>query len=970
MRLLLFGLIAVTWCAGLLLAEERGPGLSKGAAEVLEAWRDGAGERIAELAVREKPDRWRVADELVRHDHFDAALALANASPPTEAARFADYVLGRRKRAHDPALRAALALAAGAATEAEQTRALEALLAQRGRGDLLEQTLVQVGCAELLIAKGRVDEAAEVFLGAGKSAEKLGWQGMAVRGYYEALQNSFAVNDYEATLVAGLRLLAVEQGGEDQAGVARALMFVGAAKLEVGNHVGSLRYLKESLAAFEAMDDEDGAAWALNNLGMVYAITGEWGKQEAVLERALILARKVGNEYRVANVLGDLGVLHSALGDHARGRDLHLKALGQFESMRDDIGIAQCLGNLGLTYRDLGEFDKSIEHSERALVICRKLGDRMFICTGLNNLGMALLSKGELARALETAEEAVKTARGIGHSYATANSLQSLAEVLVALGRYEEARERLDESLLLSVQSGSPQVQMVGHRGLAEMWLAKKEYARAVHESVRAMEFARELLTGLGVGQAAQARDRIARIYRIAVEAASGWGRVRALFSALEGARAGSLLEALENREEIRAAALPPALLEGEAAARRGLNLMTVRYRRAVEKGNRQEVRRRRAAVDRAREGLHEAIGRIQRDAKRAAHVLYPVAGEIEDVEAELAPDEAFVILSLLGEQARAVVITDTGSRAVELGASAKIEDAARRLIEDPKADALQAGAALGKLLIEPLALPKECRRLLISPDGMLGFVPFSLLAPKHEVVNVPSATAYLLLRADRERHGEGVLALGDPDYGSGSAAAVAAGLSRGSVLLSPLPATRDEAKAVGDVVLLGKKATRSGFLAAVGKRKRWGAVHLACHALVDPDHPMQSALALSGSDTESSLLSCADIFGLRIPADLAVLSACETGKGTVYQTEGILGLTQAFMLAGSPRVLVSLWKVEDEATRALMVKFYELWRPRDGSPGLPAATALKRAQAHVRAQKKWAAPYYWAAWVLWGLPE
>ena len=116
-------------------------------------------------------------------------------------------------------------------------------------------------------------------------------------------------------------------------------------------------------------------------------------------------------------------------------------------------------------------------------------------------------------------------------------------------------------------------------------------------------------------------------------------------------------------------------------------------------------------------------------------------------------------------------------------------------------------------------------------------------------------------------------------------------------------------------------------------------------------------------------LLSCLDVFRMRIPADLVVLSACETGRGTVYPAEGVVGLTRAFMLAGSPRVICSLWKVDDAATKALMVKFYELWDPEEGE-SLAAATALKRAQEYVRSHEKWRHPYYWAAWVLWGLPD
>ncbi len=93
----------------------------------------------------------------------------------------------------------------------------------------------------------------------------------------------------------------------------------------------------------------------------------------------------------------------------------------------------------------------------------------------------------------------------------------------------------------------------------------------------------------------------------------------------------------------------------------------------------------------------------------------------------------------------------------------------------------------------------------------------------------------------------------------------------------------------------------------------------------------------------------------------------CESGRGTTIWGEGMLGLTQAFMVAGGSAVLCSLWKVDDEATSALMRKFYALWRPKAGK-GVEAAVALREAQAWTRAQPDWEPPYYWAAWALWGL--
>jgi len=205
-----------------------------------------------------------------------------------------------------------------------------------------------------------------------------------------------------------------------------------------------------------------------------------------------------------------------------------------------------------------------------------------------------------------------------------------------------------------------------------------------------------------------------------------------------------------------------------------------------------------------------------------------------------------------------------------------------------------------------------------------------------------------------------------------------------GDVTLRPLPETRAEAKAVGDTVLLGGDATATAFRSAIGKRPRWRAVHLACHGFVDVDRPQFSSLSLAGG-----FLPVADVFRARIPADLVVLSTCQTGVGRIYRGEGMIGFTRAFMQAGAPRIIVSLWKVDDEATKALMVKFYEFWNPKDGSKGLPTATALKRAQEFVcdgggtsetergvtrtkpaKRRTKWSHPYYWAAWQLWGLPD
>ena len=187
---------------------------------------------------------------------------------------------------------------------------------------------------------------------------------------------------------------------------------------------------------------------------------------------------------------------------------------------------------------------------------------------------------------------------------------------------------------------------------------------------------------------------------------------------------------------------------------------------------------------------------------------------------------------------------------------------------------------------------------------------------------------------------------------------------------LDRLPGSATEAEAVGDVVLLRERATERGLFDALATRPRWRAVHLACHGLYDARRPEFSSLALTPDADDDGFLTALEVSRASVAADLVVLSACDTGRGRVVRGEGALGLTRAFLRAGAPRVLCALWKVDDAATTALMTRFYARFHPADGSPGLPVVAALRDAQAFVAAQPAWQAPAFWAAWVLWGLPD
>ncbi len=137
---------------------------------------------------------------------------------------------------------------------------------------------------------------------------------------------------------------------------------------------------------------------------------------------------------------------------------------------------------------------------------------------------------------------------------------------------------------------------------------------------------------------------------------------------------------------------------------------------------------------------------------------------------------------------------------------------------------------------------------------------------------------------------------------------------------------------------------------------------------LLNNIHPELSGLVLSLVDKEGrrqdGFLRLQEIYNLKLPAELVVLSACQTGLGKKVEGEGLIGLARGFMYAGAPRVVASLWKVDDQATGELMKRFYQGML---GPEALSAAGALRQAQLSIWKQKQWREPYYWAAFVLQG---
>jgi CHAT domain-containing protein len=143
--------------------------------------------------------------------------------------------------------------------------------------------------------------------------------------------------------------------------------------------------------------------------------------------------------------------------------------------------------------------------------------------------------------------------------------------------------------------------------------------------------------------------------------------------------------------------------------------------------------------------------------------------------------------------------------------------------------------------------------------------------------------------------------------------------------------------------------------------------LHFATHGIVVPEVPELSAVVLSqfaeDDGEEDGYLTMQEISGLDLAADFVNLSACETGLGKVYRGEGVVGLTQAFLIAGANSLSVSLWRVADESTRTFMTGLYSLVED-EGLGYAQAMSAMKRSFLH---DARYANPFFWAPFVFYG---
>lgn len=761
------------------------------------------------------------------------------------------------------------------------------------------------------------------------------------------------------------RALALRERGTDARATAKAARALGLVLEQAGSFDEARDAQGRALALSDADGDAAGTAAALGNLGGIAWRVGDYAASLSWQERALELLVRLKDRRREAATLCNLGAVYQRIGDGDRALSCYERAAARLTELCDPARLATVLSNSGALYAARGEPERALSYLERAREAAEASGDRAVVAAALAGEGYAHASLNQCDEAERAHARSLALFEALSDREGMAEARTALGLVRASRGDPEGALARLRAAVDGAETIGARDALVVALWASATVRLQLGEPAEAMAAARRAIEEMPALVSGLCDEHGALVRQRLAPVFETGLRAAATLGDLEQATYFLESGRAGALIEALGGRDRLHDTLIPASLRAAESQARAEESRALGSYRRALDAEDLVGARAGRAAYEAARQGVRLAIERIQREAKGAAHLVYPRVASLAELRAGLAGDEALVTYAVLPDRALALVVTRAGARLVPLGATEDVDAACKGLsaLTSPGPTPGDAIDAMRRLVVEPLALSPRITRVLVSPDGALAYVPFPVVFEGREVVCVPSGTTWQLLDGESTEPGVGVLALGDPDYETDGPGANRLARMQSGVGFPMLPYTRDEVKAVGDVVLVGADATEAGLRYAISRRPRWRAVHLACHGIVDTDAPLLSSLALTPSGDDDGFLTAMDVLRSRIPTDLAVLSACRTGRGKVVRGEGVMGFVRAFMFAGAPRVVVSLWNGDDEATKTLMTRFHLGLRQ-----GRPTAAALAEAQAFVRGRDAWKHPYYWAGWVLWGL--
>lgn len=799
---------------------------------------------------------------------------------------------------------------------------------------------------------------------------------------------------------------------DDRVEEAAALNRCGAAYRQAARFEEAEAMHRRALDLFRQDLDLEGTVVSLIDLGIDQTRSGKLNEASATLDEARVLAHRFdrsADEALALTQLAELRISRNQLAP-ARAELTHALALAQ-AAKRTDLE-AQALLLLGAADVRSEQPETARIHLERALDLFKSLGNGRGAMATRSSLGTALLKLGDLEGARAQFDKVQEIARRRGDTFHDAVAAMNLGRYHFEKGAAEPAIAEHLAAIALFERLGDRGGVASNRFGLARSLCRKGEIAealQAIEGSLAEVERSRTTAANFDLRTSFFGSKREYGELEIELRmrlAAPDNDQAALALGAAEKMRARELLDLLaESRIGIRSDA-PARLLAEEAQLHDELEGLEVQRAQILAENSAPEIA---ARVDSLQTRRIARLGEIRAEIRlsdpRGAS-LAPEPLDLAGMRKLLGSDDRLLVYSLGRDRSYLWVVSKGDLTSFALGPRAEIEEIASRyadLLASPDSSGgtarRVASQALSARILAPAGRSIAAGRLVIVADGALQQVPFAALPDpgaaegephwlieRAEVIQLPSASVLGEIRKRSARRlppRGGIAVFADPVFSSSdprwpggrrSSAAQAGAASARQFDGGELPRllqTGREAEAIRALasdrvtVFEGLKAMRAEVLGDRLKKYRY--LHFATHGLVHPLHPELSGLAFSQVDRQGhpvdGFLRLQDIYDLDLAAELVVLSACRTGTGPEVAGEGAVSLARGFLSAGTPRLVVSLWSVEDEGTAELMASFYGYLLRGGKTP----SAALRAAQLGLLRSDRWRDPYHWAAFTFVG---
>jgi CHAT domain-containing protein len=829
------------------------------------------------------------------------------------------------------------------------------------------------------------------------------------------------LSQYEKAIESLEQALAISHELGDRRREGNALHALAQVNYWLSRYEKMIECLEQALAIYREDHDKSREGTSLGNLGIAYYALGRYEKAIEYHEQLLAISREQKDRMREAAACNNLGLTYHALGRYEKAIEFAEQALAIFREIKNRNGEGKTLGTLGAAYQAQGRYEKAIQSLEQNLAISREIGDHEDEGGTLASLGSTHGLLGRYDKAIEYYEQSLTIARGTKDQANEGEALKGLAIVEWKRGNLAQARTHIERSLRIAESLRSDLINPESRASfLASVHSSYQFYTDLLMRQHQAEPTKGFDALAVEVSERQRARSLLDLLNEAHADVRQGVDtalleRERLLGRQLNG-KAQQLAQANNPQQ---AAALKQEISQLETAyerAQASIRKSSPHYAALVQPQP-LKLKEIQAQLDADTLLLEYALGEersylwaITRDSltsyelpneeviKKSALQVYEMLtarstskrGESTPQRQErIAQTEAKLPAAAqqLSQMLLAPVASEIGNRRLVIVADGALQYIPFAMLPDPS------------VVSDQLSVAKSN-----GPRTNNNGQP---LIVRHEVVSLPSASALTIQRtelAGRQPAPKLLAVIADPVFdrtdvrftkptteasektqpqtiGINDARSIEhlaensadkLGVTTLRLVIPRLLFTRQEANQLIALTPKGSSFSATDFQAsratvldpALGQYRY---VHFATHGFLDSERPGLSALVFSMVDAQGKpqdgFLRANDIYNLKLPAELVVLSACQTGLGKEIKGEGLVGLTRGFMYAGAARVVVSLWNVNDKATADLMTKFYEKMLKQGERP----AAALRAAQVEMWKQKQWQSPYYWAAFTMQG---